>query len=324
MDSSENWERTARAFTMLVHAEGERSLDPVTAVRSSFLRGIGDEFVAPIVIESEPGVPVATVKDGDLVVFFNHRADTMRQLVRSLAVPDQGLVIGSAKPHIEAVCLAEYDRAFNLPVAFPQRPEPNSLSTLLAENSINNYRISESHRITHVTKFLNCGNEFPNPFEQHFEIGSGDATFRESEPELKSFKVTDRLLRGMEKDSKALFIVNLPAPGLVAETGNFERTVEAVQYVDTCLGGILAKTRAMNGVAIVTGSHGNCEDMLLDDGQPNRFATTNPVPLHFIDHSAAEMKLRPEGSLQDVAPTILGMLGIEKPAEMSGSDLRFT
>lgn len=322
MDSTENWERTARAFTMMVHAEGERASDPVSAVRSSFLRGISDEFIAPIVIEDHSGEPVGKVKDGDLVVFFNHRADTMRQLVRSLAVPDQGLIVAASKPDISAVCLTEYDRAFGLPVAFEQKTEPNGLASVLAANGISNYRISETDRMPHVSKFINCGFTSQNPFERDVEVASSDASLREMEPEMRSFKIVDKMLNILKEDRNAFFVMNIPAPGLLAETGSLERTVEAVQYVDTCIGGIVGQMEEAGGVTMITSSHGNCESMFTESGEPDRFATMNPVPFHIIDPTANGIRLREGGSLKDVAPTVLGILGMTKPAEMSGEDLR--
>ncbi len=322
MDSTENWERTARAFTMMVHAEGERASDPVSAVRSSFLRGISDEFIAPIVIEDQAGEPVGKVKDGDLVVFFNHRADTMRQLVRSLAVPDQGLIVAASKPDISAVCLTEYDRAFGLPVAFEQKTEPNGLASVLTANGISNYRISETDRMPHVSKFINCGFTSQNPFERDVEVPSSDASLREMEPEMRSFKIVDKMMNILKEDRNAFFVMNIPAPGLLAETGSMERTVEAVQYVDTCIGGIVGQMNEVGGVTMITSSHANCESMFTESGEPNRFATMNPVPFHIIDPAANGTRLREGGSLQDVAPTVLGILGMTKPAEMSGEDLR--
>lgn len=320
MDSSENWERTARAYTMLVHAEGERAADPVTAIRNSFLRGISDEFIAPIVIEQDSGVPVATVGEGDVVVFFNHRPDTMRQLARSLAVPDP---LSSAKPKVDAVCLTEYDRSYNLPVAFSAGTASNMLAQIFEDQRIPNFRIAESDRFAHVTNFFNGGRDAAGAYEQHLHVPSSPSANRENEPELRSFKITDRLLRGIETDPSGVFVVNLAAPDMIAETGNLERTIEAVQYVDTCLGGVLEKIRESNGIAIVTSSHGHCEDMVsTTNGEPNRFPTANDVPFHIIDGVNRNIELRSGGTLQDVAPTILGLLGIEKPAEMTGSDLR--
>ena len=156
MDSGERWERTARVFTMLVHAEGERTHDAVTAIRNSFLRGISDEFISPIVVEESPDVPVTKVENGDLVVFFNHRPDTMRQLVRSLCVPEGA---SGAKPTVETVCLTEYDRAFNLPAAFRQEPEKNTLTEVLSNLAIPNIKITETARLPHLTLFFDGGSE---------------------------------------------------------------------------------------------------------------------------------------------------------------------
>ncbi|QYO65955.1 2,3-bisphosphoglycerate-independent phosphoglycerate mutase [Leptolyngbya sp. 7M] len=323
MDHSEHWERTARAFTMMVHAEGERASDPVSAVRSSFLRGITDEFIAPIVIEREPGVPVATIGNGDLVVFFNHRADTMRQLVRSIAVPELGESSSLIKPRIDAVCITEYDPDFRLKTMFPPLPREGDLGSVFSKADIHNYRISEPDRFAHVTMFFNGRRDGENPVEMHIQVPRSERMFdRESEPEMRSFKITDALTRVAKTDPQAVFIANFPAPGLLAETGNIDRTVEAVQYIDTCLGGIVDRMRQLGGVTLITSTHGNCESMLTIDGDVDRFATANPVPFHLIDHSNRSTKLRDGGTLSDVAPTVLGIIGIEAPSSMTGNDLR--
>lgn len=318
MDSGENWERTARAYTMLVHGEGERSFDAVSAIRASFLRGIADEFIPPIIIEKEIDVPLATVRDGDLVVFFNHKAEQMRQIVRSLSVADPS----SAKPRIETVCLTQYDGSFNLPVAFERPTEQNVLANVFEQNGVRNYRITEAARSTHVTNYFNCNATSGNSSENHIFIPTSAVQTLEADPESKSFKITDKFLRGIESDSRSVFIVNFPAPDLLAETGNFAKTIESVQYVDTCLGGVLEKIREVNGVALVTSSHGNCEEMADTSGLAKTTPTTNLVPFHLIDHMAADTTLSGNGSLEDIAPTILGILGIDKPSEMTGRDLR--
>lgn len=321
MDSGENWERTARAFTMLVHAEGERAFDARTAIRNSFLRGIADEFVAPIVLEKDTGVPVASVSDGDVVIFFNHRADTMRQLARSLAVPDVGFT--PAKPSVEAICLTEYDHSFNLPVAFPPKAEGNVVGEVLAANRVANYRIAGVDRFPHVTGFFNGGVE-ASLFECDIQVDLPTAHHRDTEPEMESFKIADRALQHLNSEDPGVFVVNFSASAIAAETGNLERTIEAIQYVDTCLGGVVDKVRAAGGVSIVTASHGSCEEMLNARGEPNRFTTRNDVPLHIVDDELTMVQLREGGSLSDVAPTVLGILGIEKPADMTGTDLRVT
>jgi 2,3-bisphosphoglycerate-independent phosphoglycerate mutase len=322
MDSSENWDRTVRAFTMMVHSEGERANDAASAIRSSFLRGIADEFIAPIVIETEPDKPLAKIEDGDTVIFFNHRADTMRQLVRTLAVPDRGS-IASEKPKLEVVCLTEYERSFQLPAAFPPESGGSTLNSVFTEFGIPNYRVSESDRFPHVTTFLNGGADQPNQFQRNLHVPGPRVSVHEADPELGSFKLTDQLVRAIELENEGVFVANLSAADLVSETGDLDKTIEAVQFVDTCLGGIYETIAERNGVMIVTATHGSCEDMTASTGGiQNHIGTQNPVPFHFIDTNGTSAKLRESGSLQDVAPTLLGILGLEKPADMTGVDLR--
>lgn len=323
MDRDQNWERTARAYTMLVHAEGERAFDGISAIRGSFLRGINDEFIQPIVLESAPGVPVATVRDGDAVVFYNHRGDRMRQLVKALAVKESDNDSPSHKPQTEAVCLTDYDRSFGLPVAFPMDSEANVLAEVFARNSITNCRVTETEKYAHVTYFFNGGVETEHDGEGRVLIPSPKIAAYESQPEMSCFKVTDKLLRGFEEGTNDVYIVNLAAADIIAHAGNLNKTIEAVQFIDTCLGGILEKLRQVNGIALVTSDHGNCEEMIsYVNGGVNTSHTSNPVPFHLIDEHCNGMKLRPDGALEDIAPTILGILGLEKPAEMTGSDLR--
>lgn len=322
MDKSGNWERTARAFTMLVHAEGERSEDAVTAIRGSYLRGISDEFIQPVIMEESPAVPVATIKNDDTVIFFNHRADRMRQLVKALTTSDSNEFSTSGKPSINAVCLTEYDRTFDLPVAFEDSEENNALAHVFADNGVLNCRLTETEKYAHVTYFFNGGAEIEHPCEQRVLVPSPKVLTNEK-PEMGSFKVTDKLLRGLEAGENDVFIVNLAAADLIAHSGNLEKTIEAVQFVDTCLGEIVSKIQEVGGVALITSDHGNCEQMSnLTTGEPNTSHTTNPVPFHLIANDLNGLKLRKDGALEDVAPTILGLLGLKKPAEMTGNDLR--
>ncbi len=325
MDKEQNWERSARVYTMLVYSEGERAFDAVSAIRGSFLRGIADEFISPIILEETAGVPVASVKTGDLVIYFNHRGDRMRQLVKSLSIKDETDISSLSKPHIETVCLTEYDRSFNLPVAFRPDEEPNVLAQIFAENGVLNSRVTETAKYPHLTYFFNGGNELEHPCEHRSLIPSPKSNQLETQPEMASFKITDKLLRTMDAGENDVFITNIPAADLVANTGNLEKTIEAVQYVDTCLGGIVEKIRQLGGVAVITSSHGNCEEMAdLITGEPNGAYTANPVPFLLVDDQANGLNLRENGALEDVAPTILGILGIEKPKEMTGNDLRVT
>lgn len=318
MDDDENWERTARAFTMLVHAEGERALDPVAAIRNSFLRGISDEFIAPIVIERGLDVPVAKIANDDLVVFFNHRAEPIRQLVRSLCVPEGA---SGTKPAVDTVCLTEYDPAFNLPAAFRSEPEKNTLVSVLSAAGIPSVKITEGSRRAHLTTFFDGGREGIESQDQQIIIADGSAPFG-PQPESASFKITDEYRRATTAAPGSFFVVNMPAAAIAAETGDLHKTAAAIQYIDTCLGGVCERARELGGVVLITSTHGTCEEMVHSaSGDPNPSVTANPVPFHYVDYAKA-IRLGDGGSLADVAPTILGMVGIEKPAEMTGSDLR--
>lgn len=312
MDSSQNWERTARVFTMMVHGEGERAFDAVTAVRASFLRGISDEFIAPIVIESRLNEPVTTVRDGDLVVFFNHRGESMRQIVRSLALPDASAV----KPRVDAICLTEYEAALGLRAAFKEREQNNSLASIFDYCGIRNYRITESARAAHVAEYFNGRPDWTSDFEKRVTFRSLAANQIEFAPESASFKVADGAINAIDSDRSGVFIVNIPAPDIAMAAGSISKCIEGVQFVDTCLGGVLEKIRDVNGIAIVTSSHPGCEAVGLSQGTPN------PVPMHLIDPVNRSTSLDSGGSLEDIAPTILGLLGLNIPSEMSGRDLR--
>ncbi len=317
MDEGGNWERTARAFTMMVHGEGERSFDAVTAIRASFQRGISDEFIAPIVLETEPDRPVGTIHEGDAVIFFNHKPAPMRQLVRSMAVSD----VSTPKPKIDAVCLTEYDPSFGLPFAIAEEAGSKLFGSILEYCGIRNYRITESARAPHVSAVFNGGAALGSSLETDVIIPSKLDSLL-TEPESRSFKIADAAIRNIEADLEGIFIVNLPAADLVSESRDLEKTVEALQFVDTCLGGIIEKIAEVKGTLLVTASHSGCEAVtghLSETAQAP--VSTNPVPLHLIapDHETTTLV---DGSLADIAPTMLGILGLNIPPEMSGRDLR--
>lgn len=317
MDVGEHWERTARVFTMLAHAEGERTRDAVTSIRNSFLRGISDEFIAPIVVETAPDIPMTTVRSGDLVIFFNHRGDGMRQLVRSVCLPGGG----GAKPSIETVCMTEYDRSFNLPAAFRQEPEKNTLASVLADLEVPVVKITESARFAHMTDYFDGRSE--EQFDSEEQIVIATAAPAELWPESQSFKITDLFLQALERSPNRVFVLNLPAADLTAAGGDMSRTVSSIQYMDTCLGSVCDAFDKAGGTVLLTSSHGLCEDMSeVRKGESKTASSANRVPFHFINNIAQAPHLRENGSLADIAPTILQMLDIETPAEMTGSDLR--
>ena len=323
MDRDKRWERTERAYRCLVHAEGARARDPLAAVRASYERGVTDEFVEPVVMTRPDGSPVATVKDGDSCVFFNFRADRARQLTRALAVPGFEEFPAPGRPKIDFVCFTLYDNTFGLPVAFAQLRHRNILAEVFASLGVRNYRLAETEKYAHVTYFFNGGTELEFPSERRLLVPSPKVATYDLMPEMSAFKVTDKILRGIDEGETDVFIVNFANPDMVGHTGNLPKAIEAVQYVDTCLGWITKALRTARGTCLITADHGNCEVMVdPKTGGPHTAHTTNPVPFHLIDDGLRGARLRAAGgALEDVAPTVLGLLGIPKPEEMTGRSL---
>jgi 2,3-bisphosphoglycerate-independent phosphoglycerate mutase len=323
MDRDKRWERTELAYQLLVHGKGEPATDPVTAVLRSYEKGITDEFVDPIVIIGADGEPVATIRDGDAVIFFNFRPDRARQLTRALAVPGFAEFDVSGRPQIEFVCFTVYDRTLPLPVAFAPHDHKNVLAEVWASICVRNYRLAETEKYAHVTYFFNGGVEKEHACERRLLVPSPRIPTYDLQPEMSAFKVTDKVLRAIEEKETDIFIVNFANPDMVGHTGKFDKTVDACQYVDTCLGWITKAIRNAGGITLITADHGNAEQMIdPNSGGPHTAHTTNPVPFHIVDDASRDMKLREGGALEDVGPTLLGLLGNEKPEEMTGRDLR--
>jgi 2,3-bisphosphoglycerate-independent phosphoglycerate mutase len=320
MDRDKRWERTERAYNLLVNAAGERAIDPVAAVRESYERGVTDEFVEPIVAINEKYEPVANIAEGDAVICFNFRPDRARQITNALAVPGFGGFSTPQRPKIEFACFSLYDATFPLPIAFAQYQHKNVLAEVFARAGVRNYRLAETEKYAHVTYFFNGGIEKEFSCERRLLVPSPKIATYDLEPEMSAFKVTDKVLRAIEEGETDVFIVNFANPDMVGHTGKLSQTIEAVQYIDTCLGWITKGIRQARGTTLITADH---EQMLdLTTGQPHTAHTTNLVPFHLIDEASRGLKLRADCALEDVAPTMLGLLGVEQPAEMTGRDLR--
>ena len=325
MDRDKRWERTERAFNLLVKGEGLRASDPLAAIRRSYEHGITDEFVEPIVVTSENGEPVATIQDGDSVIFFNFRADRARQITSALAVPGFDAFPVNNRPHVHFVCFAIYDKTYPLPVAFPPEQPVNILADVFASLGIRNYRMAETEKYAHITYFFNGGSEREFPYERRLLVPSPKIATYDLAPEMSAFKITNELLSAIEQEETDVFIVNFANPDMVGHTGMLDKTIEACQYVDACLGRITKAIQSKRGITLITADHGNAELMIdPNTGGPHTAHTTNPVPFHLIDEESKGVKLREEGALEDVAPTMLALLGAEKPQEMTGRDLRIT
>lgn len=323
MDRDKRWERTERAYKLLVNAEGERAIDVVEAIKHSYERGLTDEFVEPIVAERETGEPVATIEEGDGVIFFNFRPDRARQLTRALTEPGFGGFPVPQRPAVEFVCFTQYDKTFNLPVAFGPTEHRNVLAEVFGKSGVRNFRLAETEKYAHVTYFFNGGVEKEYPCERRLLVPSPKIATYDLQPDMSAFKLTDKVLRAIEEGETDVFIINFANPDMVGHTGKLKETIEACQYVDTCLGWITKGMRKARGRTLITADHGNCEQMIdLKTGHPHTAHTNNPVPFHLIDEASIGMKLRDGAALEDVAPTMLGLLNLEKPAEMTGRDLR--
>jgi 2,3-bisphosphoglycerate-independent phosphoglycerate mutase len=323
MDRDKRWERTKRAYDLLTKAIGERATDPLAAIQASYERGVTDEFVEPVAIVGKDVSPVATINDDDSVIFFNFRPDRARQLTRALAIPGFNEFEVSDRPRVHFVCFTMYDNTFNLPVAFLPRQHRNVLAEVWGNVRVRNYRLAETEKYAHVTYFFNGGVEKEYPCERRLLVPSPKIATYDLEPAMSAFKVTDKVLRGIDEGETDAFVINFANPDMVGHTGKLDKTIEACQYVDTCLGWITKRVREARGVTLITADHGNAEQMIDPiTGSPHTAHTTNPVPFHLIDEEAIGLKLRSGGALEDVAPTLLGLLGVEKPSEMTGRDLR--
>jgi 2,3-bisphosphoglycerate-independent phosphoglycerate mutase len=323
MDRDRRWERTERAYDLLIKGKGEPTADPVAAVRRSYERGVTDEFMEPLAIVNALGHPVATIQDDDSIIFFNFRPDRARQLTRALAIAGFADFDVTSRPALDFVCFTVYDRSFPLPVAFAPHHHKNVLAEVWEKLCVRNYRLAETEKYAHVTYFFNGGVEKEYGCERRLLVPSARIATYDLQPEMSAFKVTDKVLRAIEERETDVFIVNFANPDMVGHTGMLAPTIEACQYVDTCLGWITKGIRNARGTTIITADHGNAEQMIDPrSGGPHTAHTTNPVPFHLIDEASRGLKLRVGGALEDVAPTLLGLLGNEKPEEMTGRDLR--
>ena len=323
MDRDKRWERTQRAYDLLTKAIGLRATDPLQAINESYERGITDEFVEPFAIVRKDGAPVATIENGDSVIFFNFRPDRARQLTRALAVHGFSEFPTENLSDLSFVCFTMYDATFNLPIAFPPRVHHNVLAEVWASVCVQNFRLAETEKYAHVTYFFNGGVEKEYECEKRLLVPSPKIATYDLQPEMSAFKVTDKVLRAIDEGDTDVFVVNFANPDMVGHTGKLDKTIEACQYVDTCLGWITKRMREARGITLITADHGNAEQMIdPTTGIPHTAHTINPVPFHLIAEGSSGLKLREGGALEDIAPTMLALLGMEKSEEMTGRDLR--
>ncbi len=280
-----------------------------------------DEFVKPVVITEVDGTPVATVRDRDSVIFFNFRADRARQITRAFTEADFTGFDRGARPGIRFTCMTQYDATYPLPVAFGPEHHDEILADVFAEAGLRNLRIAETEKYAHVTFFFNGGVETEFPGEKRILIPSPKVATYDQMPEMSAYGITDAVVDSIRSGEFDSIIMNYANADMVGHTGQLEATIRAVEVLDECVGHVVDAVRSQGGTVIITADHGNAEQMIDPrTGQIFTAHTTNPVPLILIDDFRG--KLRAGGALKDVAPTMLGILGLPKPPQMTGEDLR--
>lgn len=328
MDRDKRWERTERAFNAIVLGEGRKATDPVEALKQSYEmtdadgKKVTDEFVEPIVLVDDSGEPVGKIRDDDAVIFANFRADRARQLTLALTSPDLERPARTKAPkRLHFVTMTEYDKDYPFPVVVPKIFPKNVLGAVCEAQSWRNLRVAETEKYPHVTYFFNGGIEKPFQGEERQMVASPKVSTYDLQPEMSAEGVCDVVVNAIEKGGFDLIIVNFANGDMVGHTGVIPAAVKAVETVDFCLGRIEAALKPKDYAWLITADHGNA-DLMVDPktGEPHTYHTTFPVP--FILASNWEGQLRNGGSLQDISPTILGLLGVEPPEEMTGEDLR--
>jgi 2,3-bisphosphoglycerate-independent phosphoglycerate mutase len=322
MDRDKRWERTKLAYDAIVNGKADtQASSAAAAVEKSHVAGVTDEFIKPIVITGADHEPIGPIRDQDSVIFFNFRADRARQLTRAIALDDFDGFERPHRPHVHYTTMTVYDRTFNLPVVFTPQTFSGNLADVLEDHSRTNLRLAETEKYAHVTYFFNCGREEPYTGEDRILVPSQKVATYDLKPEMSAPGIADALVADVTARRHEVIICNFANADMVGHTGDVAATISAVETIDACLGRILAALKAVDARAIVTADHGNAEQLWDDQLKaPHTAHTSNPVPVILCADELVGRRLR-DGSLRDVAPTMLGLLGIPLSAEMTGSSL---
>ena len=316
MDRDNAWDRVEKAYAALVYGEGVQEDDPVQAIRNSYANGVTDEFMLPTVVAKD-----AKIAEGDSVIFFNFRPDRARQITRAFVDPDfTGFERRNGYFPVHFVCMAQYDATMpNVSVAFPPEELTMTLGEVLSKAGKTQLRIAETQKYAHVTFFFNGGEEKTFEGEERILIKSPDVETFDLKPEMSAYEVTEAVLKEIAADKFDAIILNYANCDMVGHTGVFDAAVQAVEAVDDCVGQVTEAILAKGGKVIITADHGNADKMMEDDGSPFTAHTTNPVPAIIVGSDVK--KVRSGGVLADLAPTLLQLMGLEQPKEMTGKSL---
>ncbi len=322
MDRDNRWDRIERAFQAMVRSVGRESEDPVAAVAASYAAGKTDEFIEPVVIKKD-GRPVGPIGAGDSVIFFNFRADRARQLTRALTQEGFDRFPRPERLGLTFACMTPYDESFRLPVAFPAQTNDHLLADVFASRRIRNLRLAETEKYAHVTYFFNGGVERVFPGETRILVPSPSVPTYDLQPEMSAYEVAERAVAEVGSGNHDVMVLNFANGDMVGHSGILAAAVRAIEAVDENLRRVVEKIWEAGGLALVTADHGNAELMVdPETGGPHTAHTLNPVPLILADPQGKGVVLQEDRALEDIAPTILRMMGIPPPPEMTGADIR--
>jgi 2,3-bisphosphoglycerate-independent phosphoglycerate mutase len=319
MDRDKRWERTTLAYDVMTGASsGASAQSALTAIQSSYEANVTDEFIKPVAVVDADGKPVGPVRDGDSVVFFNFRADRARQLTRAIALDDFDGFERPHRPRVHFTTMTVYDRTFDLPVVFTPQTFSNNLADVLTAHGQTNLRLAETEKYAHVTYFFNCGREEPYQGEDRLLVPSQKVATYDLMPEMSAPGITDDLVADLNERRHQVIICNYANADMVGHTGRLDAAIAAVETLDHCLGRVLTALQSSGGTAIVTADHGNAEQMWDDElNAPHTAHTSNPVPV-ILCHDRFRGRPLNDGTLRDVAPTLLALLGIPQSPDMTG------
>ena len=321
MDRDKNWDRVQKAYDVLTKAEGEKAESACAGIQASYDKEVNDEFVVPFYVEKD-GKPVATIQDGDSVIFFNFRPDRAREITRAFC-DDDFKGFDRVRKDITFVCFSDYDPTIpNKEVAFHKIAITNTFGEWLAAHDMKQARIAETEKYAHVTFFFNGGVEQPNEGEDRILVNSPkDVATYDLKPEMSAPQVCEKLLDAIRSEKYDVIVINFANPDMVGHTGVISAAIKAIETVDECVGKAVQAVKDVDGVLFICADHGNAEQMIdYTTGQPHTAHTTNPVPFILVNYDPA-YTLKEGGCLADIVPTLINVMGMEQPAEMTGKSL---
>lgn len=318
MDRDNRWERVEQGYNLIVNGDGREMSDPVAAMKQWYSEDQTDEFIPATVLSGNEG---PLMRDGDGVICFNFRSDRVREITSALMLEDFDGFERKVRPKLNYVCYTTYNKEFDLPVAFPPRPMKNTLGEYAASKGLKQIRTAETEKYPHVTFFFNGGIEKPNENEERALVASPKVATYDLQPEMSAEGVTAGICRAIRSGEPDLVIINFANPDMVGHTGSIPAAIAAVEATDRCVGEVLSAVKDAGGAALVTADHGNAEQMIdTTTGKPHTAHTTNLVHVFYYGADKDAVKLK-DGILADVSPTLLDLLGLEQPEEMTGSSL---